>query len=50
MDLLIRPFKPEDYPEVAKIYHAGIDTQIATFETEAQILKPGIYAFARFVD
>ena len=35
MDLLIRRFKPEDYPEVAKIYQAGIDTQIATFETEA---------------
>ena len=35
MDLLIRPFKPKDYPEVAKIYQAGIDTQIATFETEA---------------
>ena len=35
MDVLIRRFKPEDYPEVAKIYQAGIDTQIATFETEA---------------
>ena len=39
MDLLIRPFKPKDYPEVAKIYQAGIDTQIATFETEAPVFE-----------
>jgi len=35
MAIRIRPFKHEDYPEVAKIYQAGIDTQIATFETQA---------------
>ena len=35
MAVRIRPFKPEDYPDVAKIYQAGINTQIATFETEA---------------
>lgn len=35
MNVQIRPFKPEDYPDVAQIYQAGIDTGIATFEEQA---------------
>lgn len=33
-NLLTRKFKIEDYPQIAKIYQEGIDTKIATFETE----------------
>ena len=35
MNIHIRAFKPEDYPDVAHIYQAGINTGIATFEEQA---------------
>jgi phosphinothricin acetyltransferase len=31
----IRPVRPGDYPAIRAIYQAGIDTGMATFETEA---------------
>jgi L-amino acid N-acyltransferase YncA len=31
----IRPLQPVDYESVRKIYQAGIDTKLATFETQA---------------
>lgn len=34
MDLIIRPMKEEDWGAVARIYQEGIDTKIATFQTE----------------
>lgn len=33
-NLSIRKFSKEDYPQIAKIYQEGIDTKIATFETQ----------------
>jgi len=34
-ELVIRPFQAQDFEQVKKIYQQGIDTKIATFETEA---------------
>jgi L-amino acid N-acyltransferase YncA len=34
IDLLIRDLRPEDWPEVAAIYHDGMRGGLATFETE----------------
>ena len=34
-DVCIRPVRRGDYPAIRAIYQAGIDTGIATFETEA---------------
>lgn len=34
-DIHIRPVRPADYPAIRAIYQAGIDTGMATFETEA---------------
>ncbi|RXG14310.1 phosphinothricin acetyltransferase [Leeuwenhoekiella aestuarii] len=39
MLLSIRDFQEADYPEVSKIYKDGIDTGIATFETEVPDFK-----------
>lgn len=33
--MLVETMKPQDYEEVARIYQAGIDTGVATFQTEA---------------
>jgi len=34
LQLLVRDLRPEDWPEVAAIYHDGIRGGLATFETE----------------
>ncbi len=34
-NIIIRSFHKKDYPSVKKIYQEGIDTKIATFETQA---------------
>ena len=34
IELLIRDLRPEDWPEVAAIYHDGMRSGLATFETE----------------
>ncbi|MEH6407355.1 MAG: N-acetyltransferase family protein [Leeuwenhoekiella sp.] len=34
MKIKIRPFKAQDYPQVARIYEEGMATGIATFETK----------------
>jgi len=33
-ELVIRPFQAQDFEQVREIYHQGINTKIATFETE----------------
>lgn len=34
MNVIIRTMQPEDFEDVAKIYHQGIQTGIATFQTD----------------
>jgi L-amino acid N-acyltransferase YncA len=34
-ELIIRPVQPHDWPAMAAIYQQGIDTGVATFETQA---------------
>lgn len=34
-ELIIRPVQPNDWPAIAAIYQQGIDTGVATFETQA---------------
>lgn len=35
MEFVIEPMQPSDWPAVRQIYQAGIDTGLATFETQA---------------
>lgn len=50
--MLIETMKPEDYGDVAKIYQAGIETGVATFQTEVpnyEAWDAGHLSVGRFV-
>jgi phosphinothricin acetyltransferase len=50
--MFIRPFVPEDFPAVARIYQQGIETGNATFETVApdwEVWDRKFFSICRFV-
>ena len=37
--MVVRPLEPSDWPEIARIYAEGLETGVATFETEVPTWK-----------